>query len=434
MNLKNKNVLVYGLSISGEWVAKLLIKKKAKVFLFDDEKKKKTAVPNTYIINELNTDLICRFDFIVLSPSIPKTNIWVEKAKAMNIKIMSEIEFASLFVRHKNLLAITGTNGKTTTVELTSMMLNKKTIACGNIGYPLSRAVLEKSRHTKVVEVSSFMLENAKEFSPFISTILNIEPDHLIRHKTIEEYTETKLNIFANLKPDDYAIINLDNKISPQKSSLTLTYSQKRLADVYLKNGAIYYHSTKIVNLNEMNLKGKHNVYNVMCAICFAIIKKVSIPKIRQAIIEFTPDKYRIELTKRINEINFYNDSKSTNIASTLASVETVKGAIILLLGGSKKGLDYEQLFEKMTKRVKHIFAFGEIADDLEKANNNKFKLIKCDNLNHAFDQAVRVAKKNDSVLLSPASASYDEFSNYIERGKAFDKKVMEYETKTAKR
>ena len=183
-----------------------------------------------------------------------------------------------------------------------------------------------------------------------------------------------------------------------------------------------------------MNLKGKHNVYNVMCAICFAIIKKVSIPKIRQAIIEFTPDKYRIELTKRINEINFYNDSKSTNIASTLASVETVKGAIILLLGGSKKGLDYEQLFEKMTKRVKHIFAFGEIANDLEMANNDKFKLTKCDNLNHAFDQAVRVAKKNDSVLLSPASASYDEFSNYIERGKAFDKKVMEYETQTAKR
>ena len=165
-----------------------------------------------------------------------------------------------------------------------------------------------------------------------------------------------------------------------------------------------------------------------MCAICYGLIYGVGLNKIRQAILDFSPDRFRIEHVAKINEINFVNDSKSTNIASTLASTETVKGPIILLLGGSKKGLDYSQLFNKLTKRVKQICVFGEIANDLILHNNDKFKIEDCKTLDKAFDYATSVAKPNDTILLSPASASYDQFENYAERGKAFNLKVEEYE------
>ena len=194
MLYKNKNVLVYGLSTSGEWVAKLLKKQKAVVFLFDDntEVLNKKKIKNCYVLNELNENLIEQFDFIVVSPSIEKDNESLKIANRLKIKIFSELEFASQFC--KKLVAVTGTNGKTTTVKIiTSLLQTKhKAIACGNIGYPLSRAVLESKKSIKVAEVSSFMLENAETLSPHVVTITNIEPDHLIRHKTMEEYSKLK--------------------------------------------------------------------------------------------------------------------------------------------------------------------------------------------------------------------------------------------------
>ncbi len=429
MKFKDKNILVYGFSISGEWASKLLLKLKANVFLYDDdiEKLKSKNIKSCFLVQELKPDLIFQFDLIIVSPSIPFDNQYLSIAREKNVLIMSEVEFASMFC--KSLVAITGTNGKTTTVQLITELLKTKykAVACGNIGYPLSRAVIEKKHHIKVVEVSSFMLENSATFSPHVATILNIEPDHLIRHKTFEEYKNRKLEIFKNLEQKDYAVINLDNKICSTTDSLIVTYSYKHLADVYVKDGYIYLHNEKIIALNEMSLKGKHNVYNVMCAICYAYIYKVKTENIRKVLKNFNAEKFRIEKVARINDINFINDSKSTNIASTLASVDTVKGSIILLLGGSKKGLNYSKLFSKLSKRVKYIVAFGEIANELMLSNNKKFNFEKCENLNQAFDFAVLKAKPNDTILLSPASASYDQFENYIERGNAFNKKVQEY-------
>ena len=355
MTYKNKNVLVYGVSLSGEWVARLLKKKKSNVFLFDDdvEALNKKKIKNCYILNELNKNLIEQFDFIVVSPSIEKDNVYIQMARQHKIKIFSELEFASQFC--KNLVAITGTNGKTTTTKIITALLQTKhkAIACGNIGFPLSRAVLESKNSIKVAEVSSFMLENAETFSPHIATITNIEPDHLIRHKTMEEYSNLKISIFKNLKPTDFAVVNLDLNIVPPASSQVITYSYNHNADVCIKNGAIFLHSKKIININELNLKGKHNLYNIMCAICFANIYKIKPQQIRNVLINLQGEKYRIEKVASVNQISFINDSKSTNIASTLASVETVKGAIILLLGGSNKNLNYKPLFNKLSKRVK---------------------------------------------------------------------------------
>ena len=438
MNFKHKNVLVYGMSVSGEWCAKLLLKKMANVFLFDDNEQvlNKLNLKNCYVLNELNENLIEQVDFIVVSPSIDLENKHIKLANNLNKKIYSEVELASQFC--KKMVAVTGTNGKTTTVKIiTSLLQTKhKAIACGNIGFPLSRALIESKKSIKVVEVSSFMLEHAETFSPKVATITNIEQDHLIRHKTMAEYEKLKKNIFKNLKPTDFAVVNLDMNIVPEENVKTLTYSYNHNADVYVKNGSIFVHNEKLIDINELKLKGKHNLYNIMCAICFALIFNVSLKKIRNVLINLEGERYRIEKVAVVNQINFINDSKSTNIASTLASVETVKGAVILLLGGSNKNLDYKPLFNKLSKRVKYIVAYGEIANQLLLDNDNKFKMEKCNNLEEAFKLALEQAKQNDTILLSPATASYDQYSSYIERGKHFDNLVkmhMENEFKAVK-
>ena len=217
---KYKNVLVYGTSSSGEWASKLLRKLKANVFLYDDNKNNMDSckVKGCYILPDLNSNFISQFDYIVLSPAIESTNPFVQMAKSRNIKIFSELEFASLFC--KKFCAVTGTNGKTTTVQLITAILNKKykAIACGNIGYPVSKAVLLKKKYIKVMEVSSFMLENADSFNPQAVTCLNITPDHLIRHKTMEEYTNIKMSIFKNLDKKSFAVTNLDENIKLNKN------------------------------------------------------------------------------------------------------------------------------------------------------------------------------------------------------------------------
>lgn len=431
MIVKNKRVLVYGMSSSGIWATNLLKKKHAKVYVYDDDfdALRNKNFKDCYLVNKLDEDTIATFDIIIVSPSIENDNINLDYARLHRIPIYSEMELGASFL--KNVVAVTGTNGKTTTTELITKILSKSkhAYACGNIGYPVSRAVLEKKRGIFVIETSSFMLEHADSFSPHIATILNIEPDHLIRHKTMEEYTRLKMNIFKNLKPKDYAVVNLDSNITPNVDSMTITYSYKHNADVYLKNGYIYLHEHRLVALNELKLKGKHNILNIMCAVCYAYIYQIKPNKIREALLEFTPDQFRNE-SRVVKGIEFINDSKSTNIASTLASVNSVKNAIVLLLGGSNKGLDYTELFNNLPKRVKKIVAFGEIAESLELANAGKFDLHRAEDLRSAFDVAIQDLKRNDTVILSPATASYDQYANYIERGKHFNELVREYAKK----
>lgn len=435
MKIKHKNVLVYGMSESGKWVSKLLIKKKANVHLYDDNKDilKAQIINGCYVLNILNENLISQFDYIVVSPAIPYDNEILKIARQLKIKIFSEVEFASFFC--KDYVSVTGTNGKTTTVQIITALLQAKhkAIACGNIGFPLSRAVLESKKSVKVVEVSSFMLENAETFSPHVATITNIEADHLIRHKTMEEYSRLKKSIFKNLAQQDVAVVNVDLSISPPNNCVVLTYSLKQPADVFVKKGAIYLHNEKIINLNELPIKGNHNIYNVMCAICFAYVYKIKPKQIRNVLLNLRAEKFRIEHIATVNQIKFVNDSKSTNIASTLAATQSVPGAIILLLGGSDKGLDYKKLFEKMTRRVKQIVVYGEIANKLICDNNNKFNVIRFKTLKQAFDYAVSKAKEMDTILLSPATASYDQYKNYIERGNDFNRMVKEYENSTKK-
>ncbi len=432
MKIKNKNVLVFGMSVSGEWAAKLLNKKGANVYVYDDDISvlKSKSLINCFLVQKIDNEIAFKLDFVVVSPGITLDNPNLQFLINFGLKIFSELEFASCFA--KNILAVTGTNGKTTCVQLITSILNKKysAVACGNIGYPLSRAVLEHKHAIKVVEVSSFMLEHAQTFHPHIATVLNVEPDHLNRHKSFAEYFKLKRSIFNNLGQNDYAVVNLDKNIHPTTNSMTVTYSINHSADANIRDGYIMLHQRKLMPINKLQIKGKHNLQNVLCAVCFAFLLKIPDNLIVQALTEFKPDNFRCEHITTINGIHFINDSKSTNIASTLACCEAQRGAIILLVGGSKKGLDYTQLFKNLTAKVKFVVAFGEIADDLIKANNKQFKITPCKNLSTAFDYAVSIAIDGDSIVLSPASASYDEFKNYIERGNFFNQKVKDYEHK----
>ncbi|MBR2969952.1 MAG: UDP-N-acetylmuramoyl-L-alanine--D-glutamate ligase [Clostridia bacterium] len=429
MQYKHKNFLVYGLSTSGEWAAKLLNKLRANVFLYDDDENKARSfrIPNCYIMSHLDENLIEQMDYIILSPSICMDNPCIDFANKHEVKIFSELEFASQFC--KNLVAITGTNGKTTTVQLITAILNQKykAIACGNIGYPLSRAVLEKKRYIKVAEVSSFMLEHCDTFHPHVASILNISPDHLVRHGDMNTYLGLKKKILDNVLSNDFVVVNLDQDIKMNISAKKITYSYDHHADICVREGYIYLFDDRVISIHELPIKGRHNVYNTMCAIAYGYIYKVGIKKMREALINFVPEKYRNELVAVVNNIRFVNDSKSTNIASTIASVESMKSGVVLLLGGSKKGLDYSLLFDNLSKKVTEIIVYGEIREDLMSANTD-FSMHKVDNLSDAVDLAISLARPNDTVLLSPASASYDQFENYIERGRFFDRKVRAYE------
>ncbi len=430
MKFNKKKVLVYGMSQSGIWASRLLQKKHAKVYIYDDnhEVLRFKSFKNCYLVERLDEDMIAKFDYIIVSPSITLDNIYLAMAIDHKVPVISELELGASFA--KDVVAITGTNGKTTTTELVTKLLSKrhKAVACGNIGYPISRAVLEGKGRVMVAEVSSFMLEHAMTFSPNVATVLNIQPDHLVRHKTMEEYARLKLGIFKNLQPHNYAIVNLDDNITPTVDARTITYSYKRNADVYLKGGYIYLHNHRLVAVNELNLKGKHNILNIMCAICFAYIYKVKPEDIRKVLLTFTSDHYRSELVCEVDGIQFINDSKSTNIASTLACVESIRNPIILLLGGSNKRLDYTELFAHLPKRVRRVIAFGDIREDLRVANADRFNLEVADDLKSAFSLATAGLKRNDTVILSPASASYDQFASYIERGKYFNELVRAYE------
>lgn len=435
MKFKNKNVLVYGYSVSGEWATKLLLKLKAKVFIYDDDLDKLATIHNCFRTQILNDEIIENLDIIIVSPSIEKDNIYLDIAKKHGVIILSELELASMFTPKNKLIAITGTNGKTTTTELVTKILKEKykAVSCGNIGYPITRAYLEHKNDIKVVEVSSFMLENAKTFSPHVATILNVRPDHLIRHESMQEYTKLKLSIFKNFDFKDIAIVNLDENLAPTNTKNILTYSFSHIADCFVRGGYIYFHDEKVVAINELKIKGKHNIMNVMCAICFGVIYNVKLEKIKKALISFVPDDFRIQDLGTVGGLRFFNDSKSTNIASTLAAVDTVKGPIVLLLGGSKKALNYKDLFDKLSKRVKQVVVFGEISNDLVLANSNRFKIKQCPDLRSAFWSAVELSTKGDNVLLSPASASFDQFTSYIMRGNLFNDLVKEYEAVSKK-
>lgn len=422
MKLKNKKVLVYGLGDSGRAAIKLLKNQNAYVSFYDDDIRF-----FEYVGFERNPENQ-NYDLVVVSPGIKCVgNTLLEKFKEKNIPIISEIDLAYMFSKGK-IVAITGTNGKTTVSMLTNKILKAagyKTFLCGNIGLPFS-AVCEKTTKNSVVvcEVSNFQLETSQFFRADVACILNIKPDHLNRHGSFEEYKKVKAKIAQNLRSKDVLILNLDDD-EAKKMILHKNYQffskNKLKKGVFVFKNQIFVNKKPILSLNEIHLRGEKNLENVLASVCICSHFNVTAENVRLALSKFTLASHRMEFVGEIYGVTFVDDSKATNVASTIACVEAFKDKeIVLLMGGQGKNIDYADLFS-LNFKIKQIVCFGEDGQKIQEvAEKFGYNAV----LFKHFDDAVLFSKEfagfGDYVLLSPGCASFDEFSSYSERGDRF--------------
>ncbi len=426
MRLKNKKILVLGLGESGRAVIKLCISKGAHVSFYDDNLKFYDYVGfERYPLEH-------RYDFVIVSPGIKvKGNTLLEKLKEKNKVVLSELDFAYLQSKGK-IIGITGTNGKTTVSMLTAKILKEagfKTFLCGNIGLPFSSVCTRTTKDSVVVcEVSNFQLETSKYFRPNIACILNIKPDHLDRHGSFEEYKSVKAKICQRQKGGDVLILNLDDD-ECKKMILHKKYqffSKKTLKKgVFLKNNQIFVNRKSVLSVNDITLLGEKNLENVLASVAICSHFKVSNENFSYAVKNFSPASHRMELVGKIDGVTFIDDSKATNVASTVACVLAFKNkSIFLLLGGLGKEIEYDEIFSNFT--FKEVVCFGAERENIF-ACAQKYK-VKASRF-EKFSDAVLYCKQNatlgDFVILSPACASFDEFSSYAQRGDVFKNLVL---------
>lgn len=435
---KVKKIGVLGLGKSGVAAANLAVKLGYEVFASDSGKE--------HIVNNLNkkvktefskhTDEILKCDIIIKSPGIHSDIPILKKAKKNKIKVISDLSFALANTKYKKIIAITGTNGKTTTTDLTSKIIKaaiKDSIVTGNIGYPLSDKSLKTTSDTFItMELSSYQLEDTPDFHPNISILLNITPDHLEHHKTMSAYRKAKENVFINQKPKDYAIFNYDDKICRKISEKSGT--KKVFFSKYpLNNGVFYDNGNIIIKINskkillkpKINIVGMHNIENILAAAAAAFCAGIESKTIEKVISSYKGVEHRIEFVKEMNGIKFYNDSKSTNVDSTRVALEAFDGNILLIMGGLDKGAPYKPLEKLIKERVKNILLIGEASKIIRSSFPEYDKFIESGNIHKAVNDAFNLARSGDIILLSPACASFDQFANFEERGKIFKDIVL---------
>lgn len=421
-NLRGKRVLVYGLGGSGNSACRLLNRLGACVNVFDDDKKYRSL----FCFDE--EPLASKYDLVVVSPGIKVAqNAIISGFRAKKTQIISEIDLASQFCKGK-LIAITGTNGKTTTCSLLGKIFEeagKKVFVCGNIGLPFSSVVLKTDKKTFIIcETSNFQLELSSLFAPNIACVLNIAPDHIDRHGSFEEYKCVKNSIFQNFHYGDIAVINLDDEMAmslnlPKKVEF---FSQKPLKNgVFIKNGYIYCGKTRIVSTADIPLVGKKNLSNVMAAVSIALLCKIKTRFIRYALIKFTPPAHRLQFVCERGGVKYINDSKSTNIACVQMAIESLdEKNLILMLGGQNKGLDFAELFSARPE-IKKVICFGQASEEIFTcACEFGYDALKFDTLKAATEYVKEYAKCGEVVLFSPGCTSFDEFSSYAVRGQIF--------------
>lgn len=426
-------VLIIGRGLSGRSAGDLLERENVEVVFAAREDIEKNEFEKEYLDR-----LFSGLSFIVTSPGIsPKIEL-IKQAKSRKIKIIGEFEFGSMFLK-SDIIAVTGTNGKTTTVSLIHHILKgfeHSVFLGGNIGIPVSSlAGKDNKNDISVLECSSFQLENIKNFSPKIAAILNISPDHLNRHRTMKNYIKCKFNITKKQTENDYLILNADDEFlfeNPPKTKAQIFFfsTKKRVKGCYIKRNCIYFNDNqkeeKLVSLRGIKLVGEHNLSNILCA-CLAVFLQTKNKELLKLISGFTAVSHRIEFVKKISGVEFYNDSKATNISSTIVACKSFKNNIHLILGGSDKGYEFDELFKNLPKNVKNIAIFGETRHKIAfSAQNCGFVNYKiCDSLEDCTKYLFKKSREKDIVLLSPACASFDCFSNYKERGNFF-KKIVE--------
>lgn len=441
MNLSGQRILVIGLGKTGIASARFLAGKGAVVVVTDEKplsglKDAISELGNAYANCEFckyDPDILARVDMIIPSPGVPPSNILLVEAVNKKMPILSEIELAYRFLKPP-MIAITGTNGKTTTTTLIGKLLargGKKAFVGGNIGNPLIGYVDGKQEDDyAVVEVSSFQLQWIQYFHPFISILLNTTCDHVNYHGSFEAYRMTKERIFENQEKSDLAILNADE---PKSSVLAKNMSSKVqffststnvTKGMYLDHNTLIHYTTgndrEVYPLDMIKIPGLHNIENVMASIMAARECGCSPGNIISAIADFKGISHRIEFTCEKNGVAFYDDSKGTNVGAVVRALETFSRPIILLLGGRDKEGDFETLSPLVREKVKELVLFGEARDRINDLIGGIVKTAKATTLKEAIEIACHNSSPGDVVLLSPGCASFDEFSNYKERGRFF--------------
>jgi UDP-N-acetylmuramoylalanine--D-glutamate ligase len=445
MELSGKRVLVVGLGKSGVASALFMKERGARVTVSD-------AKPEEQLRNEIPVLLDHGIavetgghgertfrgqDLIVVSPGVPVDAPLLMHARSLAEPVIGEIELAAQFLCGP-IVAITGSNGKTTTTTLAGEILTGAglpTLVGGNIGTPAITLVQRANPGTWIVlEVSSFQLETIATFRPHIAVILNVTPDHLDRHRTFQAYADAKARIFENQQSTDFAVLNKDDAtcegLADRVQAKLFWFSRKREVKqgAWVHDGKIWFRdssaSREIMLVSEIPLKGAHNIENVLAAACVGLLAGANPERVRQGIRDFKAVEHRLEFVAKIHGVDYYNDSKATNVDATIKALESFPAGIHLILGGKDKGSDYTVLNELLRSHVKHVYTIGAAAAKIESQIKNSAEITHAETLERAVQLAARNAQPSDVVLLAPACASFDQFENYEHRGRVFKEMV----------
>ncbi len=450
MELKGKKVLVVGLGKSGLAAALFLRRRGAQVTVSDIRSaealaKDIPALLEEGIMVEAGGHGLLTFrrqDLIVVSPGVPLNTPELAQVKSFGLPVIGELELAARFLQGKS-VAITGSNGKTTTTALLGEILEAAgypTLVGGNIGVPVVALIDESTADTwSVLEVSSFQLESTEEFHPNIAVILNITPDHLDRHGTFENYALAKERIFAAQTAEDAVVLNADNVRAAAAATRSIarvfwfSLEHPVAQGAWVEGGQVVYRSAanaaieKVMPISGIPLKGEHNVENVLAAVCAAVLAGASIDAIRRAIENFKAVEHRLEYVATLNGVEFYNDSKATNVDATAKAIASFSTGIHLILGGKDKNSDYTQLSPLLRERVRAVYTIGSAAAKIESHLRGVVPLHSCDTLEKAVSAAATAAHPGEVVLLAPACSSFDQFESYEHRGRVFKELVNEW-------
>lgn len=434
--LENRDVLVIGLAKSGYEAAKLLVKLGANVTVNDG--KDLSQDPHAKDLESMGVKivdgghpltLLDKQPIIVKNPGIPYTVSIIKEAEQRGLKILTEVELSYL-VSEAPIIAITGTNGKTTTTSLLGDMFNKSRLTgrlSGNIGYVASKVAQEvKPENYLVTELSSFQLLGIDTYKPHIAIITNIYSAHLDYHETLENYQNAKKRIYKNQTEDDYLICNYHQRHlieSEQLKAKTLYFStQQEVEGIYIKDNYIIYNDVKLININDLVLPGQHNLENILAATLAAILAGVPVKAIVDSLTSFSGIDHRLQYIGANRTNKYYNDSKATNTLATQFALNSFNQPIIWLCGGLDRGNDFDELIPYMNN-VKTMVVFGETKDKFEKLGASQGKyVVKAEDVKDAVDKVQDIIKPNDVVLLSPACASWDQYKTFEERGEEFIK------------
>ncbi len=446
IELKDKKIVVVGTGISGVAAAKLLAPIAKEVYLYDDNQpddaKLKARFGGDYPSNmKLRVKEYPQgCDVAVISPGVSIYSDIVKRFEADNMPVIGEIELAYMFEKG-TVMAITGTNGKTTTTSLVGAIMkayNEKTYVVGNIGFPYTAEVMKTSSDSvTVAEISSFQLETVKTFAPKVSAILNITPDHIDRHKSMENYVQAKKDVAKFQTSDDYCVLNADDEwlcdFKPAAKVVYFSSSKKVMVGAYLDGDMIMYNDgkeiRKLMNVHDMNLIGKHNYENVMAAVAMCVCMGVPYDIIIDTVKTFKAVEHRIEYVEEIDGVIYYNDSKGTNPDASIKAIEAMERPTILIAGGYDKHVPFDSFIDSFGDKVKKLVLIGETKEEIKKLAIQKgfTNITECDTFEEAIEVCHDSASSGDAVLLSPACASWDMFEGYEQRGRIFKDKVRGY-------